>query len=114
MGYLTTITFSNDAADIFEKCPEQTIQMIHDAQSGALTRNGNRSVPIGYHCNPVIIQRPRHADDSTLYFHSDNTVTEISEIDGSNERVLEAAIQQLAWRLKVLRQIKKDKSTSAK
>ena len=59
----------------------------------------------------VTLQKPRHADDHTLYLHAGNTVIDLSEIDeNSGDWVIDASIEEMKYRLKQLREIKKQKN----
>ncbi len=105
MGYLTTITFYNDAAHDLRNHPEEVSKLIYDAQSGVQKNRGRDYDPIGSHANPVIIQRPRHADDTTLYLHAGNTVIDLAEAD--SEWAINTAITEMEWQLKNLIEKKK-------
>jgi hypothetical protein len=107
MGYLTTITFYNDAADQFEKHPKETIEMISKAQSGVQRNHGYDYESIGNHTNPVIIQKPRHADDHTLYLHAGNTVVDV--YDAKSEWGIDQFIHEMQYHLKRLKALKKEK-----
>jgi hypothetical protein len=106
MGYLTTITFYNDAAHDLHKHPKEVSKLIYDAQNGVQKNRGRNYDPIGSHANPVIIQKPRHADDHTLYLHAGNTVIDVSEADSEWE--INAFISEMKWRLKELEAKKKE------
>jgi len=108
MGYLTTITFYNDAQHVLHEHPKEVSQMIYDAQLGVQRNRGRDYDPIGSHANPVIIQKPRHADDSTLYLHAGNTVIDISELDEhSSQWLIEKAISEMKYRMKKLKELQK-------
>ena len=105
MGYLTTITFYNDAAHDLREHPKEVSKLIYDAQSGIQKNRGRDYDPIGSHVNPVIIQRPRHADDNTLYLHAGNTVIDLAEAD--SEWAINTAIAEMKFRLKQLKEKQK-------
>lgn len=105
MGYLTTITFRNDAAHDLREHPEEVSKLIYDAQNGVQMNRGRHYDPIGSYANPVIIQRPRHADDVTLYLHAGNTVIDLAEVDSA--WAIDTAIAELKYRLKDLKAQKK-------
>jgi hypothetical protein len=105
MGYLTTITFRNDAAHDLRQHPEEVSKLIYHAQSGVQKNRGRDYDPIGSHANPVIIQRPRHADDHALYLHAGNTVIDLAEAD--SEWAINTAIAEMKSRLKDLQAKKK-------
>lgn len=106
MGYLTTITFYNDAADILHDHPKEVSKMIYDAQQGVQRNRGRDTDPIGHHANPVIIQRPRHADDHTLYLHAGNTVVDV--YDAKSEWAVDSFIKEMQYHLKRLKALKKE------
>lgn len=43
MGFLTTITYSNDASDAFEKNPERMAEIVTDAIAGTISHFDGRS-----------------------------------------------------------------------
>ncbi len=110
MGYLTTITFYNDAAQTLKEHPEEVSKLIYDAQSGVQKNRGRNYDPIGSHANPVIIQKPRHADDHVLYLHAGNTVLDLDELDSTSTKwAIETSIDELEEQLKRLKKIKRYK-----
>lgn len=106
MGYLTTITFRNDSADTLRKHPEQVSKLVYDAQLAVQRNRGRDYDPVGNDCNPVVIQKPRHADDHTLYLHAGNTVIDVYDAD--SEWAINSFITEMEYHLKRLRKIKKD------
>lgn len=88
MGYLTTITFYNDSAQEMHEHPKEVSEMIYRAQQGAQLIRGSNTEPIGNSCNPVIIQKPRHADDHTIYVHMGNTVVEMSSYSSHTDNLM--------------------------
>lgn len=108
MGYLTTITFYNDSAHDLRKHPNDVSELIYNAQSGVQKREARDYDPIGSCANPVIIQKPRHADDHTLYLHAGNTVIDVAEAD--SEWAIDAFISEMKWRLKELQAKKKEQA----
>jgi hypothetical protein len=79
MGYLTTVTFYNDGVDQLNKHPLELADKLDKACSGVYTNWGkSESFGLGYHSNLVRVQRPRHADDKTVYVHLGNTLTEMN------------------------------------
>lgn len=105
MGYLTTITFRNDSYSELKKHPEAVSKIISDAQDGIQKRQGRDYDSVGSHANPVIIQKPRHADDTTLYLHAGNTVIDVAEAE--SEWAIIASITEMEFRLKQLKEKKK-------
>ena len=79
MGYLTTVTIYNDGADMLEANPVELAKNLNRACVGGFTRDGKSGYfGLGYHVNLVRVQRPRHADDHTVYVHMGNTLTEMN------------------------------------
>ena len=107
MGYLTTITFYNDAASELKKYPEEVSQGIYDAQNGIQINRGFNYFPVGCHTNPVIIQKPRHADDHTLYLHAGNTVIDV--YDANSEWTISTFIKEMKYHLKRLKNKEKER-----
>lgn len=111
MGYLTTITFRNDAYSEFKSHPKKLVEEILDALSGSQIAGGYNYFSIGREANPVILQKPRHADDITLYLHSGNTVTDInslSEITERNEWAIDQAISEMEYQIIRLKKLKNE------
>jgi hypothetical protein len=65
MGYMTTITFLNDAEDQIMKHPDQVVENIHLAMCGVTERTG-REMGIGNHANCMEALPPHHADTPQL------------------------------------------------
>lgn len=107
MGYLTTITFYNDAAYELREHPEEVSKGIYEAQLGEQRSQGYNYFPVGCHANPVIIQKPRHADDHTLYLHAGNTVIEAYDVD--SDWGIDAFIKEMEFHLKRLKKLKKER-----
>ena len=118
MGFLTTITFSNDAADQYKKNPERLAEIIDDATIGyKCDRNGGRaySEPIGNHCNPLTVQKTRHADDHTIYVHMGNTVCEMTPYSADTNHILkhnkeyfDSMLSYMEGQVKALKHMKKE------
>lgn len=109
MGYLTTITFRNDAYHEFSTNREDLIQEILDSLSGAQIARGYNYFSIGCEANPVVLQKPRHADDTTLYLHAGNTVIDISELNeysDKNKWAINQAISEMEYHIKRLKKLK--------
>jgi len=105
MGYLTTITYSD-----FLKNQDETL--IKDSMNMGIPKNFHRSdyprtSGIGSSANPVIIQKPRHADDISLYMHFGNTVKCLDEVNENDKWIIEPAIAKLEYRLKQLKKLRK-------
>lgn len=109
MGYLTTITFRNDSYSEFENHPKKLVEEILKALNGIQINRGFDYFSIGSDANPVILQKPRHADDNTLYLHSGNTIVDINGITEKtdrNEWVINQAISEMEYQLKRLKKLK--------
>lgn len=109
MGYLTTITFRNDAYQTFMNNKRELFEKIIKALNGNQINNGYDYFSVGNEINPVIIQKPRHTDDTTLYMHAGNTITDISnlkEFTSRNEWAINQAITEMEYHLKRLKKIK--------
>jgi hypothetical protein len=74
MGYLTTITIHNDAFHVFEVNPLQFTAAIFKGIEEAEREHREVSVPCCNYANYISVQKPRHADDETIYLHTGNTV----------------------------------------
>lgn len=85
MGYLTTITIRNDCLDALKKHPQEFADRVYDA----CTSMEGGSFPLGHYCNPVEVQRCRHADDHTTYVHMGNTITEVNPFSKDFEQLAE-------------------------
>lgn len=118
MGYLTTITFLNDASDQYDKHPDRLVEIVHDAVCNhKCSRNGGKSYDegIGNHCNAITVQRSRHADDHTTYVHMGNGVTEMNPWSADTkdllERIPDVFDQYLSYmdqQVKALKKMKKE------
>lgn len=96
MGFLTTFTISNDALDILEDDPKQVCEKLyHAALAGKVSTISHHYKPKkkkrgifkkwqpksfggGVHCNPIKVQKCRHADNWTVYVHAGNTLVEMN------------------------------------
>jgi hypothetical protein len=74
MGFLTTCTIYNDGLDLLKKHPDEFCSKLYDASLSM----EQKEFGIGNFCNFANVQRTRHADDSVIYIHAGNTVTEIA------------------------------------
>lgn len=102
MGFLTTFTISNDALDILEDDPKQVCEKLyHAALAGKVSTISHHYKPKkkkwwqkkkfggGIHCNPIKVQKCRHADDWTIYVHAGNTVVEMNQYSDYTKETLE-------------------------
>ena len=105
MGYLTTVTFYNDGADELVKHPKELALILSKACMGVQINRGFNQEGLGYRANLITLQKPRHADDHTLYMHAGNTVIDIDDLyKGKNKW---AFINQMEYHLKELKKLKK-------
>lgn len=75
MGCLTTFTIYNDGIDRIRDNAQDLADKLYEAASAGRTTD---YIGIGSFCNLVKVQKPRHADDHTVYVHMGNTVCEMS------------------------------------
>lgn len=118
MGYLTTLTFLNDASDQYNKHPERLVEIISDAITNhKSSRNGGHSYEecIGNHANAITVQRTRHADDHTTYIHMGNCVTEMNPWSADTKDLLERLpdvfdqyLSYMEQQVKALKKMKKE------
>jgi len=66
----------------------------------------NRTFPVGSDANPVIIQKPRHADDTTLYMHAGNTVVDVFE--AKSDWAIDTFISEMEYHIKRLKKLKSE------
>ena len=86
MGYLTTVTFYNDGADLIKKNQEELAEKLHMACTGFFNQDRETaSTGLGHHANLITIQKPRHADDKTVFVHAGNTVVNIGKYSSELE-----------------------------
>ena len=72
MGYLTTITIYNDRLHEIKEDPEKFVEDITKyIAKGGMAR-------FDYALAETKIQKPRHADDHTIYVHLGNTVIDVN------------------------------------
>ena len=105
MGFLTTITFYNDATHTLREHPNEVSELIYDAQLGVQRNRGRSTQGVGNHANPVKIQKARHADDHTLYLHYGNTVSDVYEVGKWN---CDQFIHEMEYHLKRLKKFKSE------
>lgn len=70
MGFLTTVTIYNDSADQLEKHPKDLAEKLNQACSGIQINRGQDFDGLGNVANIFTLQKPRHADDHTLYYRN--------------------------------------------
>lgn len=105
MGFLTTITIYNDGADQLQKHPKELAEILYKACSGIQKDSGIDSEGLGNHSNLITLQKPRHADDNTLYLHAGNTLIDVFETN--SEWVIDTFIHEMKYHLKRLKKLRK-------
>lgn len=90
MGYLTTITIYNDDTYKIKNHPKELAEDLYNACLGDMNTS-----------NLFISQKPRHADDHTLYLHAGNTVVDV--YDASSEWAVNQFISEMEYHLKRLK-----------
>lgn len=75
MGYLTTLTIYNDGIHLIKEKAQEFADRVYDA---AVTPGPPTDIGLGFFGNLVRVQKPRHADDHTVYVHMGNAVCEMS------------------------------------
>ena len=104
MGYLTTITIYNDGAYELEKHPEELAKKLHMACNGYQLSKGFKYDSLGSHAKLLTLQKPRHADDNTLYLHWRNTVIDV--YNAESEIVIDAFLSEMKYQTKRLKELK--------
>ena len=66
MGYLTTLTIYNDGIHIIKDKAQDFADRVYDAAVGSVRPT---DLGLGHFGNLVKMQKPRHADDHTVYIH---------------------------------------------
>ena len=103
MGYLTTFTIYNDGASELKKHPKKLADTLYTACSGDMDY---RWAGLGSHANLITVQKPRHADEHTLYLHAGNTVTDVYE--AKSEWAINAFIAEMTYQLKRLNKLRNE------
>jgi len=86
MGFLTTFTVYNDGIDQIENHPKEFGKKVCEA----MRRNEVHTFGVGNYANLVNVQKPRHADDCTIYVHSGNTVSEMNAYSEDTGKLIES------------------------
>jgi len=107
MGYLTTITIYNDSADQLTKNPKEFAIACENACHGLQLDHGRNFDCVGNATNVLTLQKPRHADDHTLYMHAGNTVIDV--YNAKSEWAVDQFISEMEYHLKRLKELKKSK-----
>ena len=74
MGNITTFSIYNDGLDQIKANPIEFVDKVCEAAS----RNSQKEFGVGNFYNLVRCQGCRHADDTTIYIHTGNCVTEVN------------------------------------
>jgi hypothetical protein len=104
MGFLTTITIYNDSADQLTKHPKDLAEKLDKACNGVQIDKGYDYEGLGNACNILTLQKPRHADDHTLYMHAGNTVIDV--YNAKSEWAVNQFITEMEYHLKRLKKIR--------
>ena len=105
MGYLTTVTFRNNDYEAIKNDMELNYK-IANAMDGVQIENGYDFESSGNSANAMILQKPRHADDTTLYLHAGNTVVDVS--NAHSEWAVDQFIHEMEYHLKRLKNLQKE------
>lgn len=100
MGYITTFSIYNDHVDLVKKHSEEFAKIIYEGSLGVHTRNGVNSsqVGLGNHCNLITIQSPRHANNSAVFVHYGNSVSNIDELENTDDVEFVEAVYHIVKR----------------
>lgn len=110
MGFLTVVVLSNDARHVFEKHPKEFGEELLKGVGRASMEGREISVPFHGHANYLNIHPPRHADATTVFLFSGNSLSNLSPYDPdfkrlivSNPKLAEEMICEAEDKLKRLR-----------
>jgi len=106
MGFLTTVTIYNDGADSLKSNANDLADKLYNACCGTQIMDGRNYDSLGSNANLLTLQKPRHADDNTLYLHGGNTVIDV--YDAKSDWVIDTFINEMEYHLKRLKKIKKE------
>jgi len=111
MGYLTTITIHNDALHEFEENPKKFAEAIFEGIHKANRTGKQESMGFNGYCNYIAVEPSRHADDSTVFLHHGNTVSNLNaynqDFRGLAERLPEVAKSDLEIAQRIITESKK-------
>lgn len=78
MGYLTTFTIYNDSAHILkELTPKEAEDLVLRLYNGCVIGK-EHDISLNGHVNAIHVQRCRHADDTMIYIHMGNCLSEFN------------------------------------
>jgi hypothetical protein len=89
MGFLTTVILHNDANHAFEKDPKAFGEAILSGMDQANYQHKQVDVGFGPYCNYISVEPSRHADDTTVYLHYGNTVTNLNAYNEDFKSLME-------------------------
>lgn len=113
MGFLTTITIRNDGAnELKKKNAEKVTKILNNACNKTQIDNGYDEDYLGSGGNMFILQKPRHADDTTLFLHAGNTVVDV--FNAKSEWAIDTYISEMEYHLKRLKKLKKENKLNNK
>lgn len=100
MGRLTTFTLYNDGIGQVLIDPEGFCSQLYRHA------HGTRAAEFGHgsYANLVKVQRPRHADDHTIYVHMGNTVSEMNADSRDTDLILRRNPEYFADMLALMEQ----------
>jgi len=98
MGFLTTLTIYNDGLDDILEHSEEFMEKLH----AAIANGKTNTVYIGG-MGHMKVQKTRHADDQTIYFHGGNALTEINPYSDSTLQFMEANPEAYSAMLRFMR-----------
>jgi hypothetical protein len=83
MGYITTFSIYNDGLHLIEENPQEFANKIVEAASGTYKSwqpdaGYSSEISLGGFYNLIRVQKTRHSNESALYVHYGNCVTEVN------------------------------------
>ena len=114
MGYLTTITIHNDALHAFKEHPEEFAKALFEGIEQASAEH--QQVSVGFHgyANYITVERPRHADETTVYLHHGNGFLAVNAYDKQFTELAARNQEYLELICDILKQTCKDARTLLK
>lgn len=101
MGYLTTITIYNDDLEEVIKDPKELAKKVKEACLGVQAFDGKFYTNLNG--GTLILQRPRHSDDKTLYIHAGNTVLDVYRV--TSQHNIEESITIMEYHIQRLKEL---------
>lgn len=108
MGSITTISVYNDTCDSIRKHPDDFAEVVFNACSMVYSQEiKSRRNQVYFGNNGiVIVQSPRHADSTTMFFHYGNNVIDIHSIKDKDDSYIDPAILFMEMELERLKRLK--------